>query len=244
MLGFQVNGWGVAVDCPGNIVDSANGAVLFLNEQSSSVSRYGKTLASKQATVIAGTATGTGAGTCGDGNKNVPATGGTSANLQFPHPIVDASGNVYVNDNRGAADTGCTWVLPAATGTLDGQTMTAGDLYSLTGAATTTAATNGAVANTAGLPNPSGVALDPAGNVVVSLAGCHPSPGGDRRVHRHLLRPVHDQGPRLPHLGRGQRHQDDHPGERHRLQVLRDRGGGHRGHAALRDHLVGDWCPR
>ena len=175
VLGFQVNGWGVAVDAQGNIVDSANGAVLFLNEQSSSVSRYGKTLASKQATVIAGTATGTGAGTCGDGNKNVPATGGTSANLQFPHPIVDASGNVYVNDNRGAADTGCTWVLPAATGTLDGQTMTAGDLYSLTGAATTTAATNGAVANTVGLPNPSGVALDPAGNVVVSLAGSTPA---------------------------------------------------------------------
>ena len=175
VLGFQVNGWGVAVDSSGNIVDSANGAVLFINEQSSSVSRYGKTLASKQATVIAGTATGTGAGTCGDGNKNVPATGGTSANLQFPHPIVDASGNVYVNDNRGAADTGCTWVLPAATGTLDGQTMTAGDLYSLTGAATTTAATNGAVANTAGLPNPSGVALDPAGNLVVSLAGGTPA---------------------------------------------------------------------
>ena len=175
VLGFQVNGWGVAVDAQGNIVDSANGAVLFLNEQSSSVSRYGKTLAAKQATVIAGTATGTGAGTCGDGNKNVPATGGTSANLQFPHPIVDASGNVYVNDNRGAADTGCTWVLPAATGTLDGQTMTAGHLYSLTGAATTTAATNGALANTSGLPNPSGVALDPAGNVVVSLAGAVPA---------------------------------------------------------------------
>ena len=172
---FQVKGWGVAVDSSGNIIDSANGAVLFLNEQSASVSRYGKTLASKRATVIAGTATGTGAGTCGSGNKNVPATGASSANLQFPHPIVDASGNVYVNDNRGAADTGCTWVLPAANGSLDGQTMTAGDLYSLTGAATTTAATNGAVANTSGLPNPSGVALDPAGNLVVSLAGATPS---------------------------------------------------------------------
>ena len=73
------------------------------------------------------------------------------------------------------ASKGCTWVLPAATGSLDGMTVTAGRLYSLTGAATTTAATNGAVANKTSFPNTVAAVTDAAGNVVVALSGTTPA---------------------------------------------------------------------
>ena len=92
--------------------------------------------------------------------------------------------------------------------------MTAGNMYSLTGAASTTAFTNGAVANTSAFANTSAVVTDPAGNVVVGPRRRPPGHPGDRRVHRHLLRPGDDQGPRLPHRRRADSHQDDHPGHR------------------------------
>jgi hypothetical protein len=139
-FGSQVEAFSLSVDAAGDIIDGAAGAVVFINEQSFAITRYGKTLPADSATTITGTAVHGGA-TCGGGAHNVPALGHTSPNLEFPHPYVDKHGNVYVNDNRVAATgaKGCTWVLPAATGTLDGQHMTGGRLYSLTGAANGTA---------------------------------------------------------------------------------------------------------
>ncbi len=174
---FQVNGFGLAVDSEGNIIEGGSGLVVFLNEQTTTVVRYGKHLPAHAATAIAGTTKGT--ATCGSGAVNVPATGhasgNSSPNLQWPHPFIDSAGNVYVNDDRVVASKGCTWVLPAATGSLDGMTVTAGRLYSLTGAATTTAATNGAVADTTSFPNTVAAATDAAGNVVVALSGTTPA---------------------------------------------------------------------
>ena len=40
---FQVYGFGLAVDSQGNIVDAGNGLVVFLNEQTTTLTRYGKT---------------------------------------------------------------------------------------------------------------------------------------------------------------------------------------------------------
>ena len=91
-------------------------------------------------------------------------------------------------------------------------TVTAGRMYSLTGAATTTAKTTGAVANKTSFPNAVAAVTDAAGNVVVALSGTTPGRPGDRRVHRHLLRPVDDRRPRLHHLGWTRCHTDDDPG--------------------------------
>ncbi len=169
---FQVQGLGMAVDSTGNVITSGNGFAMFLNEQTGSVTRYGKTLAHHKATLIAGTTLGS--ATCGGGAVNVPSTGTTSANLQWARPTIDASGNVYVNDNRGTGTDGCTWVLPAASGTFHGTAVTAGRLYSLTGAAGTTAAATAAVANAAGIPNAQAIVPDKAGNVVIAQGGTTP----------------------------------------------------------------------
>jgi hypothetical protein len=170
----QVQGFGMAVDSQGDIVDGAAGFVVFINEQAMAVTRYGQTVTAFSAAVIAGTGTHTGA-TCGGGSKNVNATGKTSPKFQWPHPYFGANGNVYVNSNKSTAGHGCTWVLPATSGALDGQFMTAGRLYTLTGAATTTPITNGAPANTTSFPNTNAVAVDPVGNVLLASSGTTPS---------------------------------------------------------------------
>ncbi len=170
---YQVYGFGLAVDAQGNIIEGGSGIIVFLNEQTTTVTRYGKRLTAHKATVIAGTTLGT--ATCGGGAVSAPGTGGSSANFQWPHPFVDADGNVYVNDDKVSAGGGCTWVLAAGTGSLDGMTVTAGHLYTLTGAATTTTITNGAVANTTSFPNTVAAAMDAAGNVVVALSGLTPA---------------------------------------------------------------------
>ncbi|MGO9458061.1 MAG: IPT/TIG domain-containing protein, partial [Acidimicrobiales bacterium] len=170
---YQVYGFGLSVDAQGNIIDGGSGFVVFFNEQTTTVTRYGKKLTSHKATVIAGTTLGT--ATCGSGAVSAPGTGLTSPYLQWPHPFVDASGNVYVNDNQVLSDAGCTWVLPAASGSLDGMTVVAGHMYALTGAATTTAVSNGAVANKTSFPNTVAAVTDTAGNVVIGLSGTTPA---------------------------------------------------------------------
>ena len=170
---YQVYGYGLAVDAQGNIIDGSNNLIVFLNEGTATLTRYGKSLAHHKATLIAGTTTG--AATCGDGSVNVPATGASSPALQWPHPFVDPSGNVYFSDNQVSSGKGCTWVLPAESGSLDGMTVTAGRMYSLTGAATTTAETSGAVANKTSFPNAVAAVTDAAGNVVVALSGTTPA---------------------------------------------------------------------
>lgn len=168
---YQVQGLGMAVDSAGNIIDGGGGLVVFLNETTLAITRYNKHLATHKATVIAGTTAGT--GTCG-GGASTPSTGVTAPNLQWPRPTIDASGNVYINDNRGTGADGCTWVLPAATGTFHGTHLTVGHLYSLTGATTTTPAATNAVAKTAGIKNASAVVPDKAGNVVIAQGGTTP----------------------------------------------------------------------
>jgi hypothetical protein len=176
-LSFGVAGWGLAVDSHGNFLDSANGEVLYVNVSTSPVTAYGKTLAARSATNVAGTVTtGKGSNTCGGGTVSHPATSSTSPNFVFAHPYVDANGNLYVNDNRSNTGAGCVWVVPAATGSLDGiPSATAGTMYSLSGSTSTPAFTNGATANTANFANTSAVVTDPAGNVVITLSGVHPA---------------------------------------------------------------------
>ena len=85
------------------------------------------------------------------------------------------AGLIEIQDEGSQLVNGCTWVLPLTSGYLDGQTMTAGKLYSLTGAAATTALSNGAVANKTSFPSTNSLAIDTACNVVLGSVGPVPS---------------------------------------------------------------------
>ncbi|MGH3155748.1 MAG: hypothetical protein ACRDNF_04095, partial [Streptosporangiaceae bacterium] len=102
----------------------------------------------------------------GDGNKGYAGDGGpaTSAELNGPGGLaVDSAGNLVI------ADTGndVVRVVAAATGTFYGQSMTAGDLYTVAGDGTEGYAGDGGQATSAELNQPEAVAVDGSGNLVV-----------------------------------------------------------------------------
>ena len=238
---FGVDGWGLSVDAQGNLVVGANGEVLFVNEQTSPVTRYGHSLAAQHATVVAGTGL-TGSGTCGGGTVSTPAHDTTSPNLINPQPYVDANGNVYMNDNTGTAGHGCVWVLPAATGNLDGVGHDGGEHVLAERRGLDNGVHQRRRGQHLGLRQHLGGRHRPGGQRGGGPRRRPPGHPGDRRVHRHLLRPGDDQGPRLPHRRRADSHQDDHPGHRHRVLVRRRLG--HPAGAVLRHHLARRRRPR
>jgi len=62
-------------------------------------------------------------------------------------------------------------VVAEETGTVYGQAMTAGNIYTIAGNGTTRFSGDGGPATSAGLKFTTGVAVDPAGNVVIGDAG-------------------------------------------------------------------------
>ena len=66
---------------------------------------------------------------------------------------------------------GCDWVLPAQSGTLDGLSVTAGNVYKLAGNGGTTATTDGTAGVDANVAGTSQMTLDSAGNVVLAVSG-------------------------------------------------------------------------
>ena len=158
---------GLSVDPSGNIVVGDGDGAYFVNEQTSgSLSLYGKTIQHQAAAVIAGNAQG---GTdCSTGAAHAAAY---SLYFQSAAPYIDSSDNVYLNDNEigGVNGGGCDWVLPAQTGTFDGQSVTAGNVYKLAGNGGTTATPDGTAGINANVSGTSQMALDLAGNVVLGI---------------------------------------------------------------------------
>ena len=127
---------------------------------------------------------------------------------------VDGAGNLVIADGAN----GRVRVVAASTGTFYGQAMTAGDIYTVAGNGTGAFSGDGGLATGAELNGPRRVAVDGAGNLVIT------DRGNDRvrvvaATHRHLLRAGDD---RRAHLHRRRR--------RH-VRVLRRRRPGHRGRA-------------
>ena len=189
---------GMSVDPSGNIVVGDGDGVDFVNEQATgSLTLYGQSIPAQSSAVIAGTAEG---GTdCAAGATNDPAS---SHYFQSPEPFVDSSDNVYFSDNEpgGPDGGGCDWVLPAQSGTLDGMSVTAGNVYKLAGNGGTTATTDGTAGVDANVAGTSQMTLDSAGNVVLAVSGApghQPGPPGPGREHGHLLRRLHDGGRHL-----------------------------------------------
>ena len=106
-------------------------------------------------TTLAGTNS---AGPAGDGG---PAA---SASLNTCGVAVDHSGNLVIADNGGNRIR----VVAAATGTLYGQSMTAGDIYTIAGNGHHGFTGDGGPAASAELDQPATVGVDAAGNVVIA----------------------------------------------------------------------------
>ena len=158
---------GMSVDPSGNIVVGNGDGVYFVNEQSSgSLSLYGLTIQHQSAAVVAGTSQG---GTdCSAGAENAAAN---SLFFQSAAPFIDSSDNVYFSDNEigGVNGGGCAWVLPAQSGSLDGMSVTAGNVYKLAGNGGTSSTPDGTAGVNANVSGTSEMTLDPAGNVVLAV---------------------------------------------------------------------------
>jgi NHL repeat len=111
------------------------------------------------AMTVAGTGT---AGYNGDG------LAGTASELDQPTGVaVDAAGDLFIADTANCR----LRVLPAATGTLFGQAVTAGHLFTMAGTGICGSAGQGGPLRTAQLWDPIAVAVDAAGDVLVADSG-------------------------------------------------------------------------
>jgi serine/threonine-protein kinase len=82
--------------------------------------------------------------------------------MQPDSVAVDAAGNLVISDGGNNAIR----VAAARTGTFYGQAMTGGDIYTVAGDGTSGYFGDGGPATAAGLADPEGVAVSPAGNLL------------------------------------------------------------------------------
>ena len=148
--------YGVAADAAGNLViaDSSNNRVRVVARSAGTF--YGRSMTAGDIYTVAGDGT---AGFSGDGG---PAT---RASLNFPRGVaVDGSGNLVIAD--GASNR--IRVVAATAGTFYGQSMTAGDIYTVAGDGTAGFSGDGGPATRAAFSSPEGVAVDGSGNLVIA----------------------------------------------------------------------------
>src|SRR6266702_4148782 len=148
-----------AVDGAGNLViaDGANGRVRVV--AASDGTFYGQAMTAGDIYTVAGTGT----GACsGDGGA------ATGAELSSPRRVtVDGAGNLVIADRGNSR----VRVVAASTGTLYGQAMTAGDIYTVAGTGQVGFGGEGGLATAAKLDGPQDVAFDGAGNLVIADSG-------------------------------------------------------------------------
>ena len=150
---------GLAFDPSGNllIADSQDSVVRVVAVRAGRF--YGQAMKAGHIYTIAGTGT---SGYSGDAGP------GTSAELAGPNGVtVDQDGNAVV------ADTGNSRirVIAAQSGTFYGQTMTAGDIYTIAGDGERNLTGDGGPAAAAELRLPGGLTTDSAGNLVIADTG-------------------------------------------------------------------------
>jgi sugar lactone lactonase YvrE len=146
---------GIAADQLGNLViaDSANNRIRVVAAATGTF--YGQSMTAGDIYTIVGDGT---IGFSGDGGPALDAELGEPAGV-----AVDGAGNVLIADygnNR-------IRVVAAATGTFYGQSMTAGDIYTIAGSSTSGFAGDGGPATSAELQLPQSVAVDGSGNFYI-----------------------------------------------------------------------------
>jgi hypothetical protein len=147
------------VDGTGNLLipDSLNNRVRVVAVATGTF--YGQKMTAGDIYTVAGNGTG---GFSGDGG---PAA---SAELFGPGGVtVDGAGNLLIADTFNER----VRVVAAATGTFYGQKMTVGDIYTVAGGAKQGFSGDGGPATSAELYFPEGVAVDGAGDLLISDSG-------------------------------------------------------------------------
>jgi hypothetical protein len=147
---------GIAVDGAGNLVitDTGNNVVRVVAARTGRF--YGQAMKADHIYTVAGN------GTQGFSGGGGPAT---SAELNDPYDVVaDGSGNLVIADTFNDA----VRVVAGSTGTFYGQSMTAGDIYTVVGNGTPGFSGDGGPATSAELFEPEGIGLDGSGNVLIA----------------------------------------------------------------------------
>jgi hypothetical protein len=147
---------GSAVDGAGNLViaDTNNNRIRVVAGGTGTF--YGQPMTAGDIYTVAGNGT---FGFSGDGG---PAT---SAEMDLPEDVtVDGSGNLVIADTGNAAIR----VVADRTGRFYGQAMTAGDIYTVAGTGNAGFSGDGGPATGANLADPSGVAVDGSGNLIIA----------------------------------------------------------------------------
>ncbi len=146
---------GVALDSSGDvaIADSSNNVIWFI--PASTGTYFGQSMNANDVYTVAGNGT---AGNTGN------AGAATSAELHGPSSVAfDGSGIVIADTTNNEIR-----FVPKSSGTYFGQTMTGADIYEVAGNGTAGYSGNGAAATSAELHTPGGIAVDAAGDLVVS----------------------------------------------------------------------------
>jgi hypothetical protein len=147
---------GSAVDGSGNLViaDTNNDRIRVV--AGSTGTFYGQAMTAGDIYTV------TGNGTMGYSGDGGPAT---SAGMDLPQDVtVDRAGNLVIADTGNAAIR----VVADRTGRFYGRHMVAGDIYTVAGTGSAGFAGDGGPATSAELADPSGVAVDGSGNLVVA----------------------------------------------------------------------------
>jgi sugar lactone lactonase YvrE len=144
---------GVAVDAAGNVVIADTGSNRVRVVAATSGTFYGQAMTAGHIYTVAG-----------NGSANFSGDGGpaTKAGLSAEAVALDGSRNLIIAD----AQNGRIRVVAAATGTFYGRAMTAGHIYTVAGGGSSLG--DGGPATKAGLFDPSDVAVDRAGDLLIA----------------------------------------------------------------------------
>ena len=147
---------GIAVDSSGNLYIADTGAERVRMVAATSGNHFGHSMTAGDIYTVAGN------GDYGVGDDGVPATG---TSLYTPNGVaVDGSGNLLIADS----DSQRVRVVASTDGTFYGQSMTAGDIYTIAGTGTSGYNGDRNVATSALLYYPNGVAVDASGNILIA----------------------------------------------------------------------------
>ena len=147
---------GLVTDSAGNLVIADGGASQLYVLADADGTDFGQDMTAGDIYLVAGT------GTDGMSGMGGPAT---AASLGFPSGLaLDQAGNLLVADFSDNA----VFAIAGTTGSFYGQSMTAGDIYTIAGGSGAEGDTgDGGAATAATLDSPSDVAVDSAGNVLI-----------------------------------------------------------------------------
>ena len=161
--GYLDDPWGIVIDAAGDLYIADTGNNRIQEVPAANGTQWGQTVTAGYMYTIAGAQYGT-SGYTGDGGA------ASAALLNYPNALVmDGAGDIYISDSHNNR----VQEIAASTGTQRGQSMTAGDIYTIAGNqySTSGATGDGGPGGAALLYGVGGLALDSAGDLYIGDGG-------------------------------------------------------------------------